>query len=132
MKMSKKMAKLARISKLKKDNARTSSELINRVVGGLLREARGAAKKTDEQKKTEKAERKAALAAGKPLPEPKRVNQTELALALGIDQSALSRVENGYQQLTVGQWVLLHEYKILSIDAISRVLEAMTSVELPR
>ena len=35
------------------------------------------------------------------------MNQTELAPLLGLDQSALSRVENGKQVLTVGQWVTL-------------------------
>jgi transcriptional regulator with XRE-family HTH domain len=32
-------------------------------------------------------------------------NQTELAPLLGLDQSALSRVESGKQQLTAGQLV---------------------------
>lgn len=37
------------------------------------------------------------------------MNQTALAPQLGLDQSALSRVESGKQQLTTTQWVLLCE-----------------------
>lgn len=36
-----------------------------------------------------------------------RINQTVLAPKLGLDQSALSRVENGHQSLTAAQWVQL-------------------------
>lgn len=35
----------------------------------------------------------------------RKATQTEVAHTIGIDQSALSRVENGLQHLTVEQWV---------------------------
>lgn len=35
--------------------------------------------------------------------------QTEIAKRLGLDQSALSRVENGKQSLTAAQWVTFCE-----------------------
>ncbi len=35
------------------------------------------------------------------------MNQTELAPLLRLDQSALSRVESGNQQLTLAQWIIL-------------------------
>lgn len=36
----------------------------------------------------------------------RKIQQTVLCKALGLDQSALSRVENGRQVLTAAQWVL--------------------------
>lgn len=51
-----------------------------------------------------------------------KVNQSDLAGHLGLEQSALSRVETGRQQLTAAQWAILHKRKILPPNAMEEVL----------
>lgn len=52
----------------------------------------------------------------------KKINQVELSIKVGLDQSAFSRMENGKQQLTASQWILLHKLEVLQVDAVERVL----------
>lgn len=50
------------------------------------------------------------------------INQTQLAPVLGLDQSALSRVESGRQQLTAAQWVLLNLSIGVKHDRLSQMV----------
>lgn len=66
---------------MKKGQARHLRRQIDEVIGGIVRKERDQA----------------------------RLSQMDLCATLGIDQSALSRIESGKQQLTASQWVLFCE-----------------------
>jgi transcriptional regulator with XRE-family HTH domain len=55
-----------------------------------------------------------------------KLNQTQICKALGLDQSAFSRVENGKQMLSAAQWVLFCQAvgrKDLLVACVDEVLE---------
>lgn len=54
------------------------------------------------------------------------LGQVEFAVELGLDQSALSRIESGKQVLTAPQWVLLCK----RLDVIGDYLTAVTRTEV--
>lgn len=54
-----------------------------------------------------------------------KVRQTALAPILGLDQSALSRVESGKQTLTAAQWVLFCHHMSIPNQLASTVRRKM-------
>ncbi len=57
----------------------------------------------------------------------RNLNQTEVCKAIGLDQSALSRVESGKQQLTAAQWVLFCRKLRIKADLITMVNQEMSA-----
>jgi transcriptional regulator with XRE-family HTH domain len=54
------------------------------------------------------------------------LNQTTLAPLLGLDQSALSRVESGYQQLTAVQLFVFCDTLQVKVGNLQRVIQRVT------